>query len=301
MVSYRTKERNVELAILGCANLSHFPSVDHLVRTCHSSKTLGKAPNAYVLHAEHLTEQEFNTLFEEAEKVTMCVQVYNTNFRELRFPKLTKWVSCTDGPALRIIGNDYLERVVFNKSIKFFHIHGYPYYPETVQIRGNMRLSSDTIEEIASIFHTFRFFKPRIGECALPGLVKDLSVMNCRAYYGDVTFGTKLIGEVPTRTGHVDGCLVVENTLLNDIEFVRGFNFRPSHTCTNRIIGNKNLCISASLEAHLKRQMNITISDNLPYTCRNEVSAHLMLNIVIGLFFIVISLMAVTVKMYALK
>ncbi|KAK6054261.1 hypothetical protein COOONC_08235 [Cooperia oncophora] len=172
------------------------------------------------------------------------------------------------GPALRVVGNDYLENIVFNDNIKFTKASDSPETLDMVVIRGNRQLSHATISRISQIFHTYRFFRPRRGECAVPGRVVDLSQLNCDAYYGDIAFSQEVAGEIPTLGGHVDGCLVVEHTYLTDIEFIRGFHFKPSHFCENRIVGNKYLCISEKLERHLRARMNITIEDNLPNSCR---------------------------------
>uniref|UniRef100_A0A0K0DJJ4 ZP domain-containing protein n=1 Tax=Angiostrongylus cantonensis TaxID=6313 RepID=A0A0K0DJJ4_ANGCA len=72
-------------------------------------------------------------------------------------------------------------------------------------------------------------------QCALSGQVEDLSLLNCDAYYGDIYFNKDVDGEIPTSGSLVDGCLVVKDTLLTDIEFIRSFNFNPSHKCKNDV------------------------------------------------------------------
>ncbi|VDO48040.1 unnamed protein product [Haemonchus placei] len=172
------------------------------------------------------------------------------------------------GPALRIVGNERLEKIVFNESVIFTKTRYPPVLSDMVVIRGNRKLSTEAINNITHIFHSYRFFVPRVGECAVPGRVIDLSQLNCESYYGDIAFSQDVVGELPTIGGSVDGCLVIEDTLIRDIEFIKDFDFKPAHICKNRIVRNKYLCISEGLENHLRRKMNITIRDNLPKGCR---------------------------------
>ncbi|VDO68027.1 unnamed protein product [Heligmosomoides polygyrus] len=113
---------------------------------------------------------------------------------DVRLSFMSFTVDSASGQPLRVIGNEKLERVEFNHSIKFLHTAGYAWHPEVVTIRGNRKLSYSMIEEISQLFSTYRFFKPRVGECtkmllsecSTPGLVTDLAQLNCRAYYGDI-------------------------------------------------------------------------------------------------------------------
>ncbi|KAK5964628.1 hypothetical protein GCK32_016572 [Trichostrongylus colubriformis] len=231
----------------------------------------------------------------------MCVELYDTKFREVRFPNVIRWRSCKKGPALRIVGNDFLESIVFNKSIKFIRGPRTPLSSDTIVIRGNRKLSRYEIDRISSIFSTYRFFRPRVGECALPGHVEDLTQLNCNAYYGDIAFSQEVAGGVPTLGGHVDGCLVIEDTLLSDIEFIKEFHFKPSHTCENKIVGNPNLCISESLERHLHNTMNITIANNLPNECRTYIDRGVAMLLILGICFIIFSLIATCVKVWVMN
>ncbi|KAE9416955.1 hypothetical protein Angca_001835, partial [Angiostrongylus cantonensis] len=130
------------------------------------------------------------------------------------------------GPALKVIGNDDLETITFDNEIEFFGGHTV----HMAEIRGNRRLSRRTIASLSRIFSPYTFQVPQHGECALSGQVEDLSLLNCDAYYGDIVY---VDGEIPTSGSLVDGCLVVKDTLLTDIEFIRSFNFNPSHKCKN--------------------------------------------------------------------
>ncbi|KAL6735768.1 hypothetical protein Aduo_006178 [Ancylostoma duodenale] len=215
-----------------------------------------------------LTETEFNDLFESVVEMAMCIEVRNTMFKRIRFPNLRRWYSCNAGPALTVIGNPELTSIEFNKEVKFFDSHPDTKQPYMAIIRGNRKLELENIQEIAAVFKSYRFIVPTEGECSSPGHVRDLAQLNCDAYYGDIVFSQNLIGDIPSSGGDVEGCVIITGTLLTDIEFLRNFRFKTRDGCENVISRNKYLCISESLERHLRSHLNITITDNMDLSCR---------------------------------
>ncbi|XGW08168.1 hypothetical protein V3C99_010908 [Haemonchus contortus] len=282
-----------------CTELEQFVNIGHVLSMCKGSEILGSLSNEYIFEANMLNEHEFNELFENVIEVRMCVEIYFTKFKVIRFPNVIRWRSCSVGPALRIVGNDRLEKIVFNESVIFTKTRYPPVLSDMVVIRGNRKLSTEAINNITHIFHSYRFFVPRVGECAVPGRVIDLSQLNCESYYGDIAFSQDVVGELPTIGGSVDGCLVIENTLIKDIEFIKDFDFKPAHICKNRIVRNKYLCISEGLENHLRRKMNITIRDNLPKGCRKYIDRRVALFASLGCIFIILSLLISCIKLFS--
>ncbi|EYC41073.1 hypothetical protein Y032_0583g300 [Ancylostoma ceylanicum] len=235
---------------------------------CLGLTKFGRPPNDFVFDAQMLSENEFNDLFENVVEIAMCIEVRNTMFRRIRFPKLQRWYSCNAGPALTVIGNPELTSIEFNKNVQFLNSHPNTQQPYMAIIRGNRNLLPESIQEIAAVFQSYRFIVPTEGECSSPGYVRDLAQLNCDAYYGDIVFGQNPIGDIPSSAGDVEGCVIIKDTLLTDIEFLRNFRFKTRDGCRNLIIGNKYLCISEELERHLRRHLDITIANNMHISCR---------------------------------
>ncbi|KAK6738472.1 hypothetical protein RB195_020524 [Necator americanus] len=282
-----------------CENLQSSMDGTEIAKYCIGQKKLGKSSIGFFFDARTISEDLFNDLFESVLEVNMCLDVQNTLFTRLRFPNLLRWNACHAGAALTVIGNPELVSIEFNPNVKFYqneHVNN----PPVAIIRGNRKLERRSIEELMRIFKTFRFLEPIEGECSTPGRIEDLAQLNCEAYYGDIVLSYNAEGEIPPVAGDVDGCLIVTDTLLTDIEFLRGFRFTPDRYCQNVIARNPFLCISEKLEQHLRSQMNISITDNMDIFCRKYVEKHVMVFALVGGFFAAVSIFTVFLKLYLL-
>ncbi|CAJ0605952.1 unnamed protein product [Cylicocyclus nassatus] len=270
-------------------------TAEELRRHCQGRRILGKSPSRYIFKAHGMGEKDFNDLFENVVEVNMCVEIHSTFYSHLHFSNVRRWTSCISGPALSIVGNPYLKYVELNENVKFVGVNDNK--PEII-IRGNRRfIPYNTLRQTLDPYGV-KWQKE--GECVSPSNVEDLSELNCDAYYGDIGFSYKPAGELPASGGEVDGCLVISNTLLTDIEFLRSFYFKPNKDCQNAIVNNKYLCISESLEAHLRKQMKIKIEGNLPNRCREYLETHVVLFAAAGLFLAVLSTFCVLLRLYTM-
>ncbi|KJH50668.1 hypothetical protein DICVIV_03188 [Dictyocaulus viviparus] len=277
-----------------CVHLPNSDDWEKVVSLCKGRDVIGKNSSNFTLYAIYLTENEFNEFLSNAVEVTMCIVVENTNFETLRFPNVKKWVSCNTGLALQVRRNNELKTISFNKEVKFSS----PNSEYVAEIRGNRKLTQDTISSIAVTFSSYQFFMPRYGECSLPDQIDDLSLLNCDAYYGNLAFTSNVDGETPLRGGIVDGCLKIKDTYFTDIDFIRAFNFSPSSMCMNEISGNPFLCLSKNLEEHLSTKMDIMIYNNMDSSCRLYVDRLVVFSIFMGTCFIVLSFVTASIKIY---
>ncbi|KAK5973405.1 hypothetical protein GCK32_004071 [Trichostrongylus colubriformis] len=196
----------------------------------------------------------------------MCIEIQRIALSFLSVDVMAIKGNC-GGPMLKIVNNPQLEYIEFKpnfiKSLK--GVAGKP-----VLVHGNKKLDKAVIQSFSR--YPFIDVQENYGECMMPSPLESLRQItsdNCTIFYGPLivksTVTSLPLPHVMENKYKWTGCILIENTALDSVKFLRMFKYFSAMTrCQHRIRGNKNLCLTKELD-FLHSQFfvsNLQISDN---------------------------------------
>ncbi|CAJ0607510.1 unnamed protein product [Cylicocyclus nassatus] len=212
-----------------------------LIESCRYAITI-ELLDGLIFDADGLSNGNFNWLL--SKELHMCVEAKHTDFSSISVrTKLIKG-KCT-GPLLRIINNDNLQFLLIEpKLLQSFEGNS----EKSVTVRGNEKLEESNLELLRQFNGVVDLQEN--GECAMPKLLSDFTSIGskCTSIYGDLRVDptTPFIKISDTMKGRYkyEGCVMIEDSILEDVEFLEAFaSFKPTPFCRQSIHNNRKLCV----------------------------------------------------------